>query len=347
MENIINYKKTIKVGKFIWYYLIIQIILLFLWLLIFILSTVTPYTDSFKANWNNAIITNNNTYIDKQIKNFNIQKTNVSKCNPEWFYYNKNSLFFCKDKRKYIFSETTSIKKVLDKRKDLVIKYWIWSVWFSILFIIVLFFINKTLFKWWTRIIWLTKATQELTNILSEIEEYIKTKWTRIDYRIESLEALILGIIEEEPDFFHRFWAKIKDLENLSKINYLYRIENRLHILYKEMEKIYFWKKRMYFNVLWSELSLILTKYNTSITSFVINILFFLILSIFILHTLILINWGNTTLLKTFISILNIFTFRAYSENIVNIYQQSYIIFLQIISYIIFVYSVQLTINKK
>jgi len=346
-KDVILHKKRFNLWKFILYYIIIQIILLIVWGLIFLSSTLGSFNDNFKNKWNNAIIQQDNKYISNLLKdNNNIKSTNVNNCNKKWFYKEKENLFFCYNHKKYTFIKEKNIDNLIIQKKDLLIKYLIFTFWFSLVFIIILNIFNKTLFRKWIIVNNLSQSSQEFISLIKEIEEYIGNKDSKLEYRLPTLEAIWLGIIEEEPDFFNRFWNVLKKLSKKAKDNFLNEVSNNIDILYKEIEKIYFFKKRKYLKYFSSELSLIISKYNTSIISYIINILFFIILSSGILYLLQSLNWENIKILNSLNEIINIFSFR--NINIPNnVYYYSYILFLEIISYLIFIMTISLIFKIK
>jgi len=346
-QDIILHKKRFNLGKFILYYIFIQIILIIVWGLIFLSSTLWSFNDTFKNKWNEAIIQQDNKYINDLIKkNNNIKYTNVNNCSKKWFYNKKDNLFFCYDHKKYTFIKEKKINNLIIQKKELLIKYLIFTFGFSLIFIISISIFNKSLFRKWIIVNNLSQSSQEFISLIKEIEEYIWTKDSKLEYRLPTLEAIWLWIIEEEPDFFNRFWNVLKKLSKRAEDNFLKEVSNKLDILYREIEKIYFFKKKKYFKYIGSELSLILSKYNTSIISYIVNILFFIILSSGILYLLQSLNGENIKFINSLNDIINIFSFRnANIQN--NVYYFPYILSLEFISYLILFITINLIFKIK
>lgn len=346
-NDTILYKKIISWWKILIYFFFIELILLLFTAIIFFTWTITPFNDTFKNNWNTNYLNNNVDYIKDEIKKYNIEYSKVTKCQKSWFYEENDLLYFCDDLTLYIFKTPTELTKEIEKNKDILIKFWVSSTIITIISLILLWSTNNYLFTIWWWIPSLNTGAKELELVLDEIEEYIDKKWTRLDYRLPTLESLALSVIQEEIDFFNRFSSRIKTLSDKAYDNHLNNAHIRLHILYKELEKKYFLKKWKYFHALSSELSLFLTKYNTSILWYIISMMSIIIISAFILYWLYQINWNNLEIQDSLKTVLNIITLRNANINIYNIYQEYYILFLQCLSYILFILSIKLIVNKK
>jgi len=343
----ILYKKKIAFWKIFLYFFVIQTILLIIWWLTFLTWNISPYNDDFKNEWNKNYIAWNNEYVKNIINNYDIEISKVSECEERWFYNKSDLLYFCDNGIVYVFKTTKDINSLIIEKKEQLIEYIYITIIISILLLIVLWISNKTLFTKWAWIWWLNQSIKELESVIDEINEYISTNWNRLEYRIPTLFSLALSVIETEIDFFNRYWNKIKKMSELAKNNHLNNASNQLHILYKEMEKKYFIKKNKIFHALWSELSLLLTKYNTSLLWFIIFNIFTIIISAYILFLLYSINWNNLTIKESFNAIINIFTLREAWVEYFNVYQNYFIIFIQFVSYIYLLVFISLITNKK
>jgi len=346
-EEVILYKKSITIWKIFLYYFFIQFLLWILGMLIFFTATVSPFTDDFKNNWNNNYVANNVTYIKWEVDKYNIQYSKVWKCEIWWFYEKNSLLYFCADNTIYIFTYNKNITELLSSKQSTMISYGIGTAILSILTLILLWLTNRIIFTKGSGIASLNQWAKELSSILDEIEEYIDNAGTRLDYRLPTLESLAMSVIDEEIDFFNRFASRIKDLSEKAKQKHMTSTYIKLYILYKELQKKYYKKKWMYFNALASEISLIVSKYNTSILWFFITVLSLVLMSTYILMTLFQMNWNDLTLLDSFKAVINIMTLREDWLILSNIFQEWYIIYLQLLSYVILLASIKLITTRK
>lgn len=347
MSNTIYSKTKTSIMKIFSYLIIINLLLGLFWILIFTTSINSPYTDSFKNKWNKNYIENNSQYIKENVEKYNIKYSKNNECDITWFYNKENQLYFCYDNTVYIFPENQDLKQVITSKKDILLKYFIYTSAISFLSIFILFFINRQLFYKGAWIRNISEGANELDNVIDEISEYIKNKWTRLDYRINTLESLSLSLIDEEIDFYNRFSFRIMELSIEAKKNHLINTSDRLYILYKELQKKYFLEKRMYLHALSNELSLISSKYNTSMLWFVVWFILLIIVSAIWLDTLFAINGNELWMKNSLIEVINIFTFRDISIQTIHTYQEVYITSIKVLSYIYFILFIKILSNKR